>query len=256
MKVEKTNALTLGTPEGVHFDLKLAGPVTRSLAWAIDLAAALVVTQFLNSLIMALGAVVYDVASAFTTLVYFAVSIGYSIVLEWYWQGRTIGKRLLRLRVMDVHGLRLRFSQVVVRNLLRFVDTLPVFYMVGGLACLISPRSQRLGDIAANTIVVWTPKTRRSDLDQVLSGKFNSFDDYPHLEARLRQRVSPEQADVALQALLRREGLDPVARIELFRDVASCFRSLVEFPQEATDGISDEQYVRNVVDVLFRKKMS
>ena len=72
----------------------------------------------------------------------------------------------------------------------------------------------------------------------------------------MRQRVSPEQADVALQALLRREGLDPVARIELFRDVASCFRSLVEFPQEATDGISDEQYVRNVVDVLFRKKMS
>ncbi|MCK5544776.1 MAG: RDD family protein, partial [Desulfobulbaceae bacterium] len=80
----------------------------------------------------------------------------------------------------------------------------------------------------------------------------NSFRKYPHIEARLRQRVSPQQAGIALQALLRRDELDPVARIELFTSIASHFRRIVEFPQEAIDGISDEQYVRNITDALFR----
>jgi hypothetical protein len=152
---------------------------------------------------------------------------------------------------MDVQGLRLRFSQVVIRNLLRFVDSLPAFYMVGGIACLISQRAQRLGDFAANTIVVWNPRISEPDLDQLLEGKYNSFHDYPHLEARLRQHVTPQQAGIALQAVLRRDELTPQARIELFRDLASHFKRIVAFPEEATEGISDEQYLRNVVDVLF-----
>ncbi len=191
---------------------------------------------------------------AVTVLMYFLVSVGYGIVLEWHWQGQTIGKRLLRLRVMDVQGLRLRFSQVVIRNLLRFVDSLPAFYMVGGVACLLSRRAQRLGDFAANTIVVWHPRVSEPDLNQLLEGKYNSFHDYPHLEARLRQRVSPQEARIALQAVLRRGELDPQARIELFRDIALHFKGLVAFPQEVTDGISDERYVRNLVDVLFCSK--
>ena len=86
--------------------------------------------------------------------------------------------------------------------------------------------------------------------------KYNSFHEYPHLEARLRQRTSPAEANVALQALFRRDELDPLARIELFNEVAEYFRSIVKFPQEATEGISDEQYIRNVVDVLWSKRIS
>ena len=72
----------------------------------------------------------------------------------------------------------------------------------------------------------------------------------------MRQRVSPAAAGIALQAVMRRDDLDPQARIEMFRDIALYFLNIVLFPQEATDGISDEQYVRNVVDVLFRPKAS
>ena len=75
-----------------------------------------------------------------------------------------------------------------------------------------------------------------------------------HLAARLRQRVSPAQAAVALQALLRRDEFEPVARVELFGELAAHFRELVEFPSEATDGITDEQYLRNVVDVVYRSR--
>jgi hypothetical protein len=90
------------------------------------------------------------------------------------------------------------------------------------------------------------------DLEQLLTDKFNSLREYPHLTARLRQRIGPQEASIALQALLRRNDFDPVERVELFVQIAEYFKTIVEFPQEATDGISDEQYIRNVVDVLFR----
>ncbi|MFQ5990014.1 MAG: RDD family protein, partial [Candidatus Methylomirabilales bacterium] len=168
--------------------------------------------------------------------------------------GQTLGKRLLRLRVIDEQGLRLQFSQIVIRNLLRFVDMLPMFYLVGGIACLASRRAQRLGDFASNTIVIRNPQIVEPDLDQLAVGKFNSLREYPHLEARLRQRVSPQEAGLALQALLRREELEPVARVELFNAIASHFVSVVKFPEDATYGITDEQYVRNVVEILFRPR--
>ena len=250
--LEKTNTLAIKTPEGIVFSLLLAGPVTRFLAWAIDLGVILVLTYTARQLFGILGVISRDLAAAAVILGYFVISIGYGIGTEWYWRGQTLGKRLLRLRVMDSQGLRLQFSQIVIRNLLRFVDALPALYLVGGLASLFSRHAQRLGDVAANTIVVWSPEIPEPDLDQVITDKFNSFRDYPHLGARLRQNVSPKEAAIALRALLRRHALNPRERIALFRDMASHFKTIVEFPQEATDGISDEQYIRNVVDILFR----
>ena len=254
MSRSKANTLTIRTPEGIVFSLQLAGPVTRFMGWAIDLAAISVISSMLNVVLGIIGIISRDIAMAVGILTYFVVSIGYGIATEWCWQGQTLGKRLLRLRVMDEHGLRLQFSQIVIRNLLRFVDSLPLFYMVGGLACLISHRAQRLGDFAANTIVVWNPSVSKPDLDQLLEGKYNSFREYPHIEARLRQRVSPQEAGIVLQAIMRRDELDSLARIELFHDIADHFKTMVAFPQEATEGISDEQYARNVVDVLYRTK--
>src|SRR5436309_3134558 len=252
MRQGKTHTLLIKTPEGIEFSLLLAGPVTRFLAWAVDMACIAAMSSVAGWLLGLLGLVSVDFARALVVLAYFVIQIGYGIVMEWFWRGQTIGKRLLRLRVMDAQGVRLQFSQIVIRNLLRFVDLLPAFYLVGGIACLISRRAQRLGDFAANTIVARNPKVKEPDLDQLLAGKYNSLRQYPHLSARLRQRVSPTEARVALQALLRRDELDAGARVELFEEIAAHFRSLVEFPPEATEGITDEQYARNVVDVLFR----
>jgi hypothetical protein len=145
---------------------------------------------------------------------------------------------------------------VAIRNLLRFVDLLPGLYLLGGISCLVSRRAQRLGDFAANTIVVRIPKVCEPDLDQLMSGKYNSLREFSHLTARLHQRVSPTEARVALQALVRREELAATARIELFREIADHFRAIVEFPPEAIEGITDEQYVRNVVDILFQPQRS
>ncbi|MBW1801625.1 MAG: RDD family protein [Deltaproteobacteria bacterium] len=248
---EKKNIMTVRTPEGIAFSFHLASPVTRFLAWIIDFLCIIALSKLIGTGSGMIGMISRDVASATAVLSYFIVSIGYGIVMEYYWRGQTLGKRLFNLRVTDEQGLHLRFSQVVIRNLLRFVDNLPLLYLVGGLSCLISPRAQRLGDIAANTIVVRNPKILEPDIDQIRSDKYNSFNDYPHLAARLRQSVSSRAAGIALQALLRRQHLEPRARLELFEEIAAYFKKMVPFPQEATDGISDEQYIRNVMEVLF-----
>jgi uncharacterized RDD family membrane protein YckC len=250
----KTSALQIRTPEGIVFSQFLAGPVTRFLAWFIDLlciSAVLTILNFVTKLVQVIDA---GIGAGVATLSYFVVSIGYGIVCEWLWRGQTVGKRLFRLRVVDSEGLRLQFNQIVTRNLLRFVDSLPAFYFVGGLVCWFNPKCQRLGDIAANTVVIRNPRLTEPDLDQLMAGKYNSLRQYPHLAARLRQRISPLEASVAVQALLRRETFDPVARIELYEKLAAHFRAKLDFPPEALDGITDEQYLRNVTDVIYRTR--
>ena len=252
----RTNVVLIQTPEGISFPLLVAGPVTRFLAWIIDWACIATASMITGVLFGVLRIFSWDIASAASLICYFVVSIGYPIFTEWRWRGQTLGKRVMRLRVMDSQGLRLQFSQIVVRNLLRFVDLLPAFYALGGIFSLFSKRSQRLGDIAANTIVVRNPEVAEPDIAQIRSGKYNSFRDYPHLVARLRQRISPQEAGVALQAILRRDQLDPLARIDLFRMIVNHTKQVAEFPQEATDGLTDEQYVRNVVELLFTRANS
>ncbi len=254
MLSSRTNTLIIKTPEGIEFSLQLAGPITRFLAWAVDLATIFAIISIVNVVFGILGILSRDLAMAGNIIGFFVVSIGYGIITEWYWQGQTLGKKLLRLRVMDEQGLRLQVSQIVIRNLLRFVDSLPALYLVGGLVCLFNRRAQRLGDFAANTIVIWNPHISEPDLNQLLEGKYNSFREYPHLEARLRQHVTPSEAQIAVQSIVRRNDLEPQARIALFRDLTAYFQSIVTFPQAATDGISDEQYVRNVVEALYRPK--
>lgn len=250
----KTSTLKIRTPEGIVFSQLLAGPVPRFCAWFIDQLCIQVLISILGTIVSLVEAVSIEFAIAFLVIGWFVIGIGYGIFFEWTWRGQTIGKRLLRLRVMDVEGMRLQFNQIVVRNLLRFVDELPAFYFVGGVTCWLNPKCQRLGDIAANTVVVRAPKISEPDLDQLLAGKFNSLRQFPHLVARLRQNVSPQEADIALQAIMRRDEFDPVARVELFEQLAAHFKTKVEFPAEATDGIADEQYLRNVVDALYRSR--
>ncbi len=247
----KTGNLPLRTPEGIVFSLPLAGPVSRFLALSIDLACIAAASETIDRLLGVFK--IFSAGQAVFAILYFVLSVGYGIAMEWFWRGQTLGKHVVGLRVMDEHALRLEFSQIVVRNLLRFIDGLPLFYLVGGASCFFTKYSQRLGDLAANTIVVRDVKQSQPDLSQLLGGRYNSMLEHRHLAARLRQRVPPAAATLALDAILRRDQFQPRARIELFEDLAGYFRGLVEFPADATEQLSDEQYVRNVAEILFAR---
>ena len=244
--------LVIRTPEGATFSLATAGPASRFLAWIIDLAVISITLSLVGLLARMVSAVQADVGLGLYFLLNFLVATGYAILLEWYWRGQTLGKRLLRLRVVDEAGLKLQFSQILLRNLLRSVDVLPLFYLVGGTASLLSRKNQRLGDIASGTAVVHATRPVLPDLEKILPDKFNSLREHPLLASRLRQRVPPAEAALALRALLRRDAMEPAGRVALFGELARHFRKLVPFPPEASEGITDERYVYNVVDILFR----
>jgi uncharacterized RDD family membrane protein YckC len=228
--------------------------MSRFLAWLLDVGCIMAATKIIRLFTSLLGIISVDVSQAVSTVFYFVLTIGYAMALEWFWNGQTIGKRVFGLRVMDLHGLRLQPSQVIIRNLLRAVDSLPLCYLLGGAVSLASRYGQRLGDHAANTIVITSAKTPSPHLDELLEEhRYNSLRHYPHLVARLRQQTDPKEAHIALQAIARRETLSPLPRIDLFGTIASHFKAKVKFPEEALAGISDEQYVRNVVDILFRR---
>jgi len=247
-----SQTLTIRTPEGIEFALPLAGPVSRMLAFLVDLGVVITIGQTAEKILAPLGFLGKDFSEAIKILAYFVISLLYMAVAEWLWRGQTVGKRLLRLRVVDAGGLRLEASQVIVRNLMRFVDALPLFYLLGGVTSMVNRHHQRLGDLAAGTIVIRTPKLARPDLDQLLGGKFNSLAEIRHLAARLRQKVSSEAGTIAMEALLRRDEIEPDARLALFREIAERFRGLVAYPPEVVEQLSDEQYVRNVVEILYR----
>ena len=247
----RATSLVIETPEGVVFSYELASPVMRALAWTTDFAAIAAISTGASRLCDWLGKVSQDWATALAVLLYFVVSIGYAIVLEWRWHGQTLGKRVWGLRVVDAQGLRLQLSQVVLRNLLRVVDMLPVVYLVGGLACFFSRKCQRLGDLAAGTIVARVRTPLAPDLDRVAPAKYNSLLAYPHLAARLRSLASPEAVSIAVRAVSRRDGYEPLARIELFQELAAYFQSLVEFPEAAREGLTGEQYVMSVLRMIY-----
>jgi len=246
------DTLRIRTPEGIEFALPLAGPFSRMLALAIDLAVIAMLDSVLRTILGPLGVFGADLPDALHIALYFALTLVYGAAAEWFWRGQTVGKRLLGLRVVDSRGLRLEAAQVIVRNLLRLVDALPALYLLGGIGCVFTRYHQRLGDLAAGTIVVRTPRVSPPDLDRLLGGKYNSLAESRHLAARLRQKVPPELAGLALEALLRRDRLNPTARLEVFSELAGHFRSLVPYPPELAEQLGDEQYVRDVIAVVYR----
>lgn len=251
MNALASNQLEIHTGDGVTFTLPLAGPASRFLALTIDWFIVTMCILFIARGVALAPGISTDVKSALLVLAYFLMNIGYGMSLEWWWGGRTIGKRVVGLRVADANGLRLTFPQVLIRNVLRSADSLPIFYLLGGVVMISNSRMQRLGDLAAGTIVL---RTREAPLPQLPSGagsRMNSLKPYRAIGARLRSQADPALARVALEALKRRDQLEATARLELFAEMAEGFRGLAEFPEEATLYLTDEQYLWNVVEILF-----
>lgn len=251
MSSERTQVLRVRTPEGVAFTFRLASPVLRAGAFLIDLAVVAAAWSVISVILGLLNFIGQDIAGLAATVGYFLLSQGYRIAAEWLWQGQSIGKRTLRLRVVDARGLRLTFAQIVLRNLLRIIDGLPLFYLVGGVASFLNAHGQRLGDLAAGTLVVWEPAEALPDFSKLRGEKYNSLREHAPAVARLRQAVSPAEARAAWTALVRRDELDADARVRLFADLAAHFAAVGGVPAEAVEGVSQEQFIRNVVDVLY-----
>lgn len=152
-------ALTVVSPENIAFQFRLAGPASRAVAFLID---ALVIGGVALAMLFAAGLLgIASEAFAGPALVaLFFLWWGYGAACEVIANGRTPGKAALGLRVVSQTGLSINPSQAILRNLLRFVDVAPPFFP-GVMAMTCTRRLQRLGDLAAGTIVVRDRASRR-----------------------------------------------------------------------------------------------
>jgi uncharacterized RDD family membrane protein YckC len=153
--------LEVETSDHVVLRYDLAGGGNRGFAAVVDFLIATLVfvggVWFSTILVRGLGLIGFQLQGVLL-LVMFLVAWSYFVVLEWLWQGQTVGKRMYGLRVIREDGAPVGFIASLIRNLLRMVDFLPLFYGVGLVSVIVTTRSQRLGDIAAGTYVVRAPK--------------------------------------------------------------------------------------------------
>lgn len=244
--------LTIATPEGVLFRLPLAGPASRLYAMLLDIVIVLGTVNGLGLLVYWIFAKAPGFGFMVITLSEFAIGFAYGALLEGFWNGQTVGKRLFHLRVIDQTGLPLRVEQAWVRNLMRIVDALPFTYMVGGISVLSSPLMQRFGDRVAGTLVVRQTPLAVPGEELWTRQKYNSFTEYPTIAVRLRRAATPELASLIQDALRRRNELAPYARREIYRDLAAYLQSEISsFPDELVERLSDEQYLINASGILF-----
>ena len=141
----------IATPEGVELKLPVAGLPARSLAWLIDAVIKVLALSVAGVLLAFLGAA----GTGLYLLGLFGLLWLYNVLFEVFNHGATPGKRALGLRVMNSNGTPVGWSGSTIRNLVRTVDLLPGCYLLGFLSVYLSRRFQRLGDLAAGTIVVY-----------------------------------------------------------------------------------------------------
>ncbi|PWU67984.1 RDD family protein [Gracilibacillus dipsosauri] len=149
------------TPEYVSLQFQLAGLGSRATAQIIDYTIIAIVEIILLLLIIFSGIndfILFDegigYAIAFYLIITLLLQFGYFIFLEYFWSGRTIGKRMLNIRVIQENGHNITFLSSIIRNFLRVVDMLPFGYLVGMIMIFSHQKHKRLGDLTAGTIVV------------------------------------------------------------------------------------------------------
>lgn len=151
------------TPEGVELKLTCAGFYARSIAWLLDA----LIQGFILLLFIFLLPRLGEFGVGLLFIVAFFLQWLYPVFFEIYFHGQTPGKKRMQLQVLLIDGTMVNWSASLLRNLLRTVDFLPFFYALGLMTMLMSRDFRRLGDLAANTIVVYKKELTQMPLPEV-----------------------------------------------------------------------------------------
>jgi uncharacterized RDD family membrane protein YckC len=146
-------------PGGINLEAQVVGPIPRSLAFAIDLAIRGIIVFVLSIAAIPFGA--FGLGGGFFLIFLFAIEWLYPVLFEVFWRGQTPGKKALGISVINDDLTPVTLGTSLVRNLLRTIDFLPLFYLAGLVTMLCNRRFQRLGDLAAGTLVISVRESSR-----------------------------------------------------------------------------------------------
>lgn len=240
--MEYEDRLVIATPEGVELELTLAGVGSRFISALIDF---LIEGALIGALSLVLLATLpQPLAAAGIALGAFALIWGYHVLFETLASGRSPGKRVAGLRVVRAGGAPVRLRASAVRNLIRIVDLLPpVTYGVGATSILATARNQRLGDLAAGTLVVRVRRAADRDAAPASPPPQDSTSGEPAQDWDVSGVGEPELAPVR-RFLERRHALEPAARARLAADLAARLRPRI---LGAPPGLADEAFLEALV---------
>jgi uncharacterized RDD family membrane protein YckC len=223
MSIGVQETLRIATPEGTSLELPLAGVGSRFVALLVDtLLQGLTFVAVIVLLIVA-GAGSFAVFAVMGVTV-FSLLFVYPLAFELAAGGRTPGKRWSSLRVVCDNGSPVTFRASALRNLLRLVDMLPGLYLVGAITIFANRSNQRLGDLAAGTIVVREPRAAASALEASAAVAEVSPGELPAWDA---SGLSPAELAALRRFLERRRALGEVPRNLLAQDLAERLRPRV-----------------------------
>lgn len=145
------------TPEGVLLHLNIAGPVIRAYAFFVDISIRTVIQIVIAIILSVLG----KIGLGLMLVSFFLLEWSYPVLFEVLRFGQTPGKKFLGIKVVQENGIPVNWVSSITRNLLLIADFLPVMYMIGLISIILTGRFQRLGDIAAGTLVIYSaPKVK------------------------------------------------------------------------------------------------
>lgn len=204
--------LNIDSADALSLELEIAGPGARSHAFIIDWHVRLLLAMLwlMGAGWLILGSLQnwgdqLGSAQSAGYLVFLPAGLIYALyhpALEILMRGRTPGKNLAGIRIATVHGRTPGIGALLVRNIFRLIDSLPMFYMLGLGLTMATPRKVRLGDIAAGTVLVYEDKVGRQALSEAA-------------ELAMHSALSPRHQALLLDILERWKSLDSDARITI-----------------------------------------
>jgi uncharacterized RDD family membrane protein YckC len=246
------NDYIVETPEQIELAYDIAGIGSRFLAAIIDsalivlaevalfLAIAQVtsILQFAESVWLAIGATLG-----------FVILWGYYIAFELTWNGQSPGKRLIGLRVVTEGGRPMTVLGSIIRNLIRIIDFLPLFYGIGVITMFIDERARRLGDLAAGTLVV----RERADvtLESLVTGAAPEIPLPPDDETLAIDTglLTPDDYALLCAFLEQRRDLAPPVRRQLAMRLGEGLQARLDLPPD-----DPERLVERVVHAYRRQR--
>lgn len=166
----KSEEIDITTPEHVSLQFRLAGLGSRGAAQIIDSLILLALLFSVSLGLVKLGINFFPFEFETVSGYVLAVMIlalsslfwGYFILFEFFTAGRTPGKMLIGIRVIQDNGQSITFLSSVLRNVLRIIDSLPTLYLIGILMIFFHSKHKRIGDLAAGTVIIYEKRSQRN----------------------------------------------------------------------------------------------
>ena len=211
--------ILIRTPENLEVSYELAGAGTRAAAYSVDILLMTLILNLFQGLFAAFLAPMAEempsYIAAIIGIIAFVYFNAYFMVFELLWAGQSPGKRMVGIRVIKTGGFALRFSDTLIRNLLRAIDFIPLFYGVGLVSLLLTRHCQRIGDLVAGTLVIYQEQNSPDALFPT-SPPLDTADSFPTLKLG---RIPADVVETCDEFLRTRDQLAPKYRQQIAQDL-------------------------------------